>query len=190
MKGINTERMTADIDGDFVVFLIGMRINKFWKVHKWLPVFLGMPRMLKELERETDSGLLGYETRLGLRNQMVVQYWRSFEHLREYAFDHEKLHVPAWASFNREVGDSGDVGIWHETYLVDAGRYEGIYHNVPPYGLGRASNLVPARDRRKTAAGRLGLTGGEDAPVDEDGNIDVELAPPGDAESPRSYRSP
>lgn len=35
-------RMTADIDGEFVVFLIGMRINKPWKVHKWWPVFVAM----------------------------------------------------------------------------------------------------------------------------------------------------
>ena len=26
------QRMTAEVDGDFVVFLIGMRINKPWKV--------------------------------------------------------------------------------------------------------------------------------------------------------------
>jgi hypothetical protein len=41
--------MTAEIDGNFVVLLIGMRINKPWKIHKWLPVFLAMPPMLKEL---------------------------------------------------------------------------------------------------------------------------------------------
>ena len=29
-------RLTGQIDGDFVVFLIGMRINKPWKPHKWL----------------------------------------------------------------------------------------------------------------------------------------------------------
>jgi len=34
-------RMTADLDGEFVVLLIGMRINKPWKVHKWWPVFVG-----------------------------------------------------------------------------------------------------------------------------------------------------
>lgn len=173
MAEIKTDRIAAEIDGDFVVFLIGIRINRFWKIHKWLPVFRAMPRMLAELMQDPDSGLLGHVTKLGLRNHLVVQYWRSFEHLREYAFDDERLHFPAWASFNREVGDSGDVGIWHETYLVDAGQYEGVYHNMPPYGLARASNAVPASGRRKTAAGRIGLTEGDDAPVDEDGNITV-----------------
>jgi hypothetical protein len=47
MKKVIDKRMSAEMDGEFVVFLIGMRINKPWKVHKWLPVFLGMPKMLK-----------------------------------------------------------------------------------------------------------------------------------------------
>ncbi|OFA03606.1 monooxygenase family protein [Duganella sp. HH101] len=37
---IHSERLTAEVEGDFVVFLIGMRINKPWKIHKWLPVVL------------------------------------------------------------------------------------------------------------------------------------------------------
>ena len=39
------DRLTAEMDGDFVVFLIGMRVNKPWKVHKWLPVARAMPRL-------------------------------------------------------------------------------------------------------------------------------------------------
>ena len=30
MADIFSKRMTADIDGDFVVFLIGMRLNRPW----------------------------------------------------------------------------------------------------------------------------------------------------------------
>jgi len=40
-------RHSARIGGDFVVFLIGMRINKPWKVHRWLPVFIAMPSMIR-----------------------------------------------------------------------------------------------------------------------------------------------
>lgn len=28
-------RMSADIEGDFVVFLVGMWFNKPWKIYKW-----------------------------------------------------------------------------------------------------------------------------------------------------------
>ena len=42
---------------------------------EWLPVFFGMPRMLKELARKPEAGLLGAQS-MGF---VVVQYWRSFE---------------------------------------------------------------------------------------------------------------
>ena len=58
MAKVIAQRMTARIDGDFVVFLIGLRVNKPWKIHKWLPVFLAMPRMLKELAANPESGFL------------------------------------------------------------------------------------------------------------------------------------
>ena len=81
MAKVAAKRVTANIDGDFVVFLIGMRINKPWKPHKWLPVFRAMPRMIRELETHPESGFLGHIMNLGV----IVQYWRSFEHLEAYA---------------------------------------------------------------------------------------------------------
>src|SRR5437879_8221525 len=113
-----------------------MRINKPWKLHKWLPVFLGMPRMLKELERHPEMGLLGYKNYLGV----IVQYWRSFEQLDAYARSRDAKHFPAWVAFNKRVGSNGDVGIWHETYKVSAGQYEAVYNNMPAYGLGKAGS--------------------------------------------------
>ena len=80
MATIISERMTAEIDGDVVVFLIGMRINRMWKIHRWLPVAMAMPRMLRELQADPDSGLLGFQSWFGNPN-IFVQYWRSFEHL-------------------------------------------------------------------------------------------------------------
>jgi len=152
--------MTAEIEGDFVVFLIGMRINKPWKIHKWLPVFLAMPRMLKELEAHPESGFLGHISSLGV----FVQYWRSFEHLESYARNEDRQHWPAWTAFNKRVGSSrGDVGIWHETYQARAGEYETVYSGMPPFGLGKVGKLVPASGRRESARGRF-VRPGSDAP--------------------------
>ncbi|HKE88306.1 MAG TPA: DUF4188 domain-containing protein [Vicinamibacterales bacterium] len=152
MARVIAERMCAQIEGDFVVFIIGLRINKLWKVHKWLPVFLAMPRMLKELERQPESGFLGAES----SGMTLVQYWRSFEALDAYARSPSGQHWPAWVAFNKRMGRSrGDVGIWHETYRIRAGEYEAIYSGMPPRGLGRVGRLIPARDRFETAAGRI-----------------------------------
>jgi len=66
MSQIHAQKMAAEMDGEFVVFLIGMRINKPWKIHKWLPVFLAMPRMLKELAAHPEIGFLGHVMSLGV----------------------------------------------------------------------------------------------------------------------------
>src|SRR5690348_7672060 len=116
MSNVIDKRMAAEMSGSFVVFLIGMRINKPWKVHKWLPVLLAMPHMIKELEKRPDAGFLGHN---GIGAKVMVQYWRSFEQLEAYARDRDAAHWPAWVNFNKKVGGSrGDVGIWHETYLI------------------------------------------------------------------------
>jgi len=107
---INKQRMTAEIDGDFVVFLIGMRVNHFWKVHKWLPVALSMVRMLRELYNNPDMGLLHHEMAVG-RTIIIVQYWRSFERLSTYAKNADAEHLPMWKRFNQKIASSGDVGI-------------------------------------------------------------------------------
>jgi hypothetical protein len=150
---INRERLRAEMDDTFVVFLVGMRINSFWRVWEWLPVILAMPRMLRELA--DDDALLGTRTRPGLRNWTVVQYWRSFEELEAYARDADAEHLPAWGRYNEEIGSSGAVGIWHETYEIDPDSYETVYNNMPAYGLGEAGRLVPASDENASASGRL-----------------------------------
>jgi hypothetical protein len=146
--------MTAHADGEFVVFLIGMRINRWWKIHKWLPVAMAMPRMRRELEQDEQSGYLG-GTQWAGNPTIFVQYWRSFEHLERYATDPKRSHRPAWARFNRAVGSNGDVGIWHETYRVRPGDYECIYNNMPRFGLGKATRLVDATGARESAPQRF-----------------------------------
>jgi Domain of unknown function (DUF4188) len=156
MKVIN-DRMCAEIDGEAVVFVIGMRINKLWKIHKWLPVAIAMPKMLKELAEHPEMGFLGAHNWFGTTT-ISLQYWRSFEHLQAYAKNRDRIHLPAWAAFNRAVGKTGDVGVWHETYRVKAGDYETIYANMPPFGLGKATKSVPAAGRKESAAGRMART--------------------------------
>ena len=158
MAAIIADRMTAEIDGDFVVFLIGMRINKPLKVKQWFPVFVAMPKMLRWLDQHPEAGLLHWQfALLGPTRPAIVQYWRSFEQLAAYAAGKTNAHLPAWKAFNQRTGSNGDVGIWHETYLVKAGQYETIYNNMPPYGLGLAGKIVPAVGRKAAAKGRLGL---------------------------------
>ena len=151
---IRNERLTATLDGDFVVFLIGVRINRPWKVHKWWPVTQAMPRMIKELERQPELGFMHAEMWFS-RTTIMVQYWRSMDQLLAYAKNKSAEHLPAWRAFNQSVGTDGSVGIWHETYAASAGSYENVYVNMPAFGLGKAGTLQPAAGGRQSAAGRL-----------------------------------
>ncbi|TPV92909.1 MAG: DUF4188 domain-containing protein [Myxococcales bacterium FL481] len=148
------ERMTVAADRDLVVFLIGARANRWWH----LPVVLGtaraMGRMLRELSHDPQSGLLGFESFVG-RTIYFVQYWRSAEDLYRYAHRRDKAHVPAWRKWAQSWAKTRAMGIWHETYVVPRGNYECIYHHMPPFGLGRVGELVPATGALHTAAGRM-----------------------------------
>jgi len=155
MAKIIKQRVTAEIEGDFVVFLIGMRVNNWWKVHKWLPVAMAMPKMMKEIATNPEIGCLGFRL-FGGMPPLTVQYWRSFEHLESYARSNDKNHFPEWVKFNKRLKGNHDVGIWHETYKVKAGEYECIYNNMPLVGLAKASKAVPATGRKETAKGRIG----------------------------------
>ena len=151
---VTNGRMTGTLDGDFVVFIIGMRINKIWAVHKWLPVLFAMPKMLKELNSSSELGLLHHENWFG-RTTISVQYWRSIEQLLAYAKNNDVQDLPAWEAFNKAVGSNGSVGIWHETYQATNGTYESVYTNMPPFGLGKAGKLEPVGKARETAQQRL-----------------------------------
>jgi hypothetical protein len=156
MARVFAGRFSAMIDGPFVVFLIGMRVNKLWAVNKWLPVARAMPPMLRELNANKDLGFLHAEFAITWRGVATIQYWRSFEQLHAYAHAREAKHLPAWAAFNRSVGGDGSVGVWHETYQVAQGRYECVYANMPQWGLARAGEHVPAVGRMKDAKTRMG----------------------------------
>lgn len=148
-------RFTAKIEGDFVVFLIGVRFNRLLSLHKCLPVFVAMPRMLRELRQQPALGLLHAEMFRRGRTILVLQYWRSFDQLHAYAHAKDGLHLPAWSDFNRKVAANGAVGIFHESYLVRAGAYECIYANMPVMGLARAGEVIPATGRMESARERL-----------------------------------
>jgi hypothetical protein len=168
VASINKGRFSADAGADGkVLFLIGMRLNQLWRVWKWFPVAVAMPRMLFELQKDPSLGLVGKpRTFLSGRTILVWQYWESFEHLEAYSKSAAASHLPAWRSFNRRVRDNGSVGIFHETILLADDRVETVYGNMPTFGLAAVTGAVPARQRGQSAKARLTGAAAE-APVVE-----------------------
>ncbi len=155
MAQICPGRFTAQIDGPFVVFLIGMRVNRLFALRSWMQVAAAMQPMLVELKRNPELGLLHAEPFFYWRGGGLLQYWRSFEHLHAYANARDAAHLPAWAEFNRRIGGNGSVGIWHETYQVASGSYESIYANMPRFGLASAARHLGVTGRLDSARSRI-----------------------------------
>lgn len=156
IPGRRTADVTAALGNDvdsFVVFTVGMRINKPWLPHKWLPPLMAMRPMLRELFAHPELGMLGARSTLG-STVSVVQYWRSFDHLERFAKGEH--HLPAWRNFNRKVAASGAVGLYHETYVVKVGDFEVFYSNMPPYGLAAATSSVAVGSHTESAPQRIG----------------------------------
>jgi hypothetical protein len=151
MAKIFSGRYTAKTDESFVVFLIGMRINQWWRFDKWLPVAGAMAPMLETLFTHPEKGFLNGEFFWNFSGPVILQYWKSFEDLEKFAREPSDPHLAAWQKFNKAVASNGIVGIWHETYLVQPDQFECVYGNMPEFGLGKAVQHVQAVGRRETA---------------------------------------
>ncbi|MBD0861079.1 DUF4188 domain-containing protein [Gordonia sp. zg691] len=134
------------------LFLIGMRVTRPWRVRAWLAVFAAMPKMLIHLRRRPEAGMLGAQLYLG-GSLMVLSYWRSADDIRRFAADPDAPHLPVWRWFNRELADTGSVGIWHETYVI--GEHETVSSGMPPWGLVRAVGGCAVDASTATAGRRL-----------------------------------
>ncbi|MGM7679124.1 DUF4188 domain-containing protein [Microbacterium sp. A94] len=154
MSKVITGRMTHHHEGELIVFHIGMQINRWWRPDLWMPAFFAMPRMLRELSVDEESGLLGFQLMFGSDGPYVTQYWSSIDKLYAYASAPSQEHRPAWTAFNKAARKApGAVGIWHETFLVE--RAESMYVSTKKMGLAKATELVEVSGRHNRAQARF-----------------------------------
>lgn len=146
-------RYTAESHEGIVVFVIGMRINKWRAVHKWLPVMMAMGPMIKELATQKELGCLSSESFFKPPLTFMVQYWQSEEQL--HAYSRGQNHLSAWKTFNNKAKNNDAVGIYHETYLISPGQSESIYVNMPEFGLARALGKTAITPATSSARQRL-----------------------------------
>ena len=157
MNTVFPGRYTADVTEPFVVFLIGLRGNRFWAFKKWFSTAGAMAPMMAKLAQHPEKGLLGAHSffRVWPLETCMVSYWRSFDDLMAFARSKDDPHWASWLQFMRSVGDDGSVGIWHETYRIDPANYECIYGNMPAFGLAGATTHIPTSEKLRTAQQRM-----------------------------------
>jgi hypothetical protein len=157
MPPIFNGRYAAHSDEPLALLLIGMSINHLWAVPRWWPVMRAMFDMVAELKAQPELGLISNRYFAApISTFMLVQYWRSFDHLEAYARNRDALHLPAWRRFNQQIGDDASVGVFHETYRITPNHYEAVYVNMPRFGLAEAVQHLPAEGRHLTARRRMG----------------------------------
>jgi len=140
MLSTKADRMSAELDGEFVVFLIGVRINRVWKIHKWLPIFKARKKMLHELMAHPETGCVSHYQSGGI----AILYWRTYEQLEYIARNPDKERWPAWASFHEKLDRSrGDVGVWREVYVIKPGQTEMVHGGTRALGLSKVGHRVP-----------------------------------------------
>jgi hypothetical protein len=155
MTPIFRERMAAEMDDGFVIYINGMRLNKLRAFPQWLRANWTVAKMFRRLENDPDSGFLGYTPIfLGLRKGAAMQYWRSLEDLQRFATDPDGPHVPAWNWYNETADPDGGLGFWAELYVIDGDGFETFFRNVPPIGIGKYAEMVPMDEHER----RLGLS--------------------------------
>jgi hypothetical protein len=152
---INQGRWTVEVDGDFVIFIIGAKVRNPRSAVRSLRLLASMGTMLKHLEQHPEKGLLAARIPKS-PFPPIVQYWRSFDHLEAFARDPDDPHAKVWREWMRKAIDKDKgSGIWHETYKVRAGEYEAIYQNMPAEGLGLAGRMVPISRETDSAGERI-----------------------------------
>lgn len=171
LENVTHGRMAGKINGDFCVFLLGIRNNAPVPLNSTFKFVAGAYlSMIRQLEADPEKyGFLGTSNFTGTNwkrgsHILNVMYWRSYEDVERFARDTNATHWPAWKAAQKVTRASPHIGLWHEAFNVRGGDYHSIYVNCPPLGLGHAGYLVPAGGKLATSAGRNGHSEGTDRP--------------------------
>ncbi|KAJ5613171.1 hypothetical protein N7510_006365 [Penicillium lagena] len=118
-------------------------------------------RMVKDLDSNSDRyGFLGASRyianeRATANEVMILAYLCTYEGLHTFAHAEGGVHREAWSYWNTEVMAKGKTeegrmfSIMYEAYQVPVGKWENIYVNYDPSGLGAMTQKVNVHGREK-----------------------------------------
>jgi hypothetical protein len=127
-----------------------------------LSAWLSLRRWQRAIDGESaaaiaaGAGLLHSERfSLGRGHFGVLQYWRSFAELD--AWSRRPPHSEWWRAAVARMRTRGDLGVYHETFLVPRARVESIYVNCRPAGLAAFGTTAEPVGPDTNSRGRLGI---------------------------------
>lgn len=155
MKDIFPGRYTAEFKDTIIVFVIGMRVNRLFALHKWLLPTFNTLRLWIHVKTNPPKGYLYGYLYLYCRGIGMMQYWHDFTALETFSHDKNQPHYKAWSQLALQTESDKTFGYWHETYEINPNRTEAIYGSMPRFGLAAASNHEQLKIREDSARSRL-----------------------------------
>lgn len=150
-------RMVAELPGS----VDELALVRFGLVARRVSAWRYLRRLGSEVEREaagairSGAGLLHSERfAIGWRHLGFLQYWAGFGALD--AWSRRAPHADWWRGAVERMRSRGDLGVYHEAFVVPRDRVESIYLDCPPVGLSAFGTLAEPVGPRTTAAQRLG----------------------------------
>ena len=140
---INQGRYYARQEQDFVLFVLGLRVNHYWNFREVLKLYRLIPKVFAEARQLGGIGYLGGTYRFTLREPLIIQYWQSMDALQRFAHDPAHSHAQIWKLYHATAGKSGSIGIWHEAYHIVPKGQQSNYFNMPFTGMGQFSPIEP-----------------------------------------------
>ena len=139
----------------------GLCLVRFGLLARRTSALIFVRRMARRVDRAAaeaiagGAGLLHSERfAMGWRHAGALQYWEGFEALD--AWSRRAPHAGWWREAVDRMRARGDVGVYHEAYLVARRDVESIYLDCPPVGLSAFGVTAEPVGPKTTARDRLG----------------------------------
>ena len=148
-------KFTANAKEPLILFMIGGQVNNLLKIYKWFYIAWNYLAMIRWLNKHPESGYLSGHLymRVFPFGMMLMSYWRSWDDLEAFARLKDGTHLKTWVRYMHDADSS--MAIWHETYVIEPGKFEVVYGNTVPYGLSKATGAIPVEGRQHNGRGRL-----------------------------------
>ncbi len=131
-------RFTTKTDKPFTVFLTGVQCRKFTSMWKMPLVANRMLKMQAELKLNTEAGFYHGENFFTMTphfTTLFLSYWDSAKSIEQFANSKIFSHLESAKDYLKNFLSDTNLGIWHETYVVEPEKVESLYYNMESFGL-------------------------------------------------------
>lgn len=148
---------TAKINEPIALFLVGVQCRSIFSLWKLPWIGRQMGKIQVELKENPNSGFLWGENFISFSpvTTLFLSYWKSMEHIKNFANDPHQSHRPAWTEYIRRFYNHPHFGVWHESYVIDPKNMENIYAGMNPFGISGFAIVENIRSGNRSFENRL-----------------------------------